>query len=58
MGKIGKVSNPNPSATVQTVPGSKGVHVGLNPKVTVQTVPGSKGVNVKVNADVKVEPCM
>jgi hypothetical protein len=34
----GKINNPNPSVQVQTVPGSKGVFVGLNPAATVQTV--------------------
>ena len=34
----GKMNNPNASIQVQTVPGSKGVFVGLNQPVTVQTV--------------------
>jgi len=57
MGKTGKLTNSNPKATVQTVPGSKGTFVGLNPKVSVQTTPGSKGVMVNVNPKAKVMPC-
>lgn len=57
MGKTDKLTNTNPAATVQKVPGSKGTFVGLNPKVSVQTTPGSKGVRVKVNPDAKVMPC-
>jgi hypothetical protein len=34
----GKINNPNPSVQVQTVPGSKGVMVGLNTPITVQTI--------------------
>ncbi len=33
----GKINNPNSSVQVQTVPGSKGVMVGLNTPITVQT---------------------
>jgi len=58
MEKTTKSTNSNPKATVQTVPGSNGVHVGLNPKVSVQTVPGSKGVIVNLNPKVTVTPCM
>lgn len=57
MGKTGKLNNSNPAATVQKVPGSKGVHVCLNPKVSVQTKPGSNGTFVGLNPNVKVMPC-
>ena len=51
----GKMNNPNPSVQVQTVPGSRGVYVGLNQAATVQTVAKGRAGGI-TKAPMSAEP--